>query len=64
MRLVLSELAVIGSRASSREDARAAVEAGEIVPAIASTMQLEDVKDALVRLRGGGLAGRLVIEIP
>jgi D-arabinose 1-dehydrogenase-like Zn-dependent alcohol dehydrogenase len=67
MCLVLSELAVIGSRAGSREDARnalAAVEAGDIVPAIASTLPLEDVNDAFSRLRHGGLAGRLMIEIP
>jgi 2-desacetyl-2-hydroxyethyl bacteriochlorophyllide A dehydrogenase len=67
MHLVLSELSVIGSRASSRDDARealAAVEAGQIVPAIASTLPLDNVNEALVRLRRGGLAGRLVIEIP
>ena len=48
MRVVLSELALIGSRASSREDARAAlaaVEAGEIVPEIAATYELDDVND-------------------
>jgi D-arabinose 1-dehydrogenase-like Zn-dependent alcohol dehydrogenase len=66
MHVVLSELAVIGSRASSREDARAAlaaVDAGKVVPAIALTLPLDDVNDALARLRQGGLAGRLVITM-
>jgi 2-desacetyl-2-hydroxyethyl bacteriochlorophyllide A dehydrogenase len=66
MRVVLSELALIGSRASSREDARAAlaaVEAGEIVPEIAATYALDDVNAALERQRAGGVGGRLVIEM-
>jgi D-arabinose 1-dehydrogenase-like Zn-dependent alcohol dehydrogenase len=66
MRLVLSELAVIGSRAGSREDARAAlsaVDSGTIVPEIAATLALEDVNDALARQRAGGVGGRLVIEM-
>ena len=66
MQLVLSELAVIGSRAGSREDARAAlaaVDSGAIVPEIAATLELEDVNDALARQRAGGVGGRLVIEM-
>ncbi len=67
MRLVLSELAVIGSRAGSREDARAAlaaVDAGAIVPEIVATLALEDINEALERQRAGGIGGRLVIEMP
>lgn len=66
MRLVLSELALIGSRAGSREDARAAlaaVDSGAIVPEIAATLELDDINDALERQRAGGVGGRLVIKM-
>jgi D-arabinose 1-dehydrogenase-like Zn-dependent alcohol dehydrogenase len=65
MRLVLSEIAVVGSRASSREDARralAAVEAGRIAPDVTRRLPIEDVNEGLALVRKGGLAGRVVIE--
>ena len=65
MRLVLSELALIGSRAGSREDARAAlaaVDSGDRSE-IAATLELDDINDALERQRAGGVGGRLVIKM-
>lgn len=64
MRLVLAELSVLGSRAASREDARAALAAvaeGRVVPQIDRTLPLDRVNDGLDLLRDGGLAGRVVI---
>lgn len=64
MRLVLAEISVVGSRASSREDARAAlaaVEQGRITPTIDRTLPLVQVNEGLALLRRGGLAGRVVI---
>ena len=64
MRLVLAELSVLGSRASSREDARlalASVEQGRVTPTIDRALPLERVNEGLSLLRRGGLAGRVVI---
>ena len=64
MRLVLAELSVLGSRASSREDARlalASVEQGRVTPSIDRALPLERVNEGLSLLRRGGLAGRVVI---
>ena len=64
MPLVLAEIAVLGSRASSRDDARSALEAverGRITPTIERTLPLEHVNDGLSLLRRGGLAGRVVV---
>jgi D-arabinose 1-dehydrogenase-like Zn-dependent alcohol dehydrogenase len=66
MQLVLSEIAVLGSRASSREDARRALDAvdsGRVVPEIARRLPIEEVNDGLALVRGAGVAGRVVIEL-
>lgn len=65
-RLVLEEITVLGSRAGTRDDARAAlaaVERGEVRPPIAAHLPLEHVNDALDRLAAGGALGRLVIDL-
>jgi len=65
-RLVREEIAVLGSRAGTRDDARAAlaaVERGEIRPLIAAHLPLEQVNEALDRLAAGGALGRLVIDL-
>ncbi len=67
MFLVLSEISLLGSRASARDDVRAALDAvqkGRITPAIAASMPLDRVNDAIDMLRRGGLGGRLVIRFP
>jgi len=64
-RLVLEELDVIGSVASSRDaarDALAAVGEGSIIPQIAERRPLEGINEALDSLRGGDVLGRVVID--
>lgn len=64
LRLVLGEIALLGSRNGSREDARAAlgaVAAGTITPLIAERRPLEDVNEGMDLLRGGEVPGRVVI---
>jgi D-arabinose 1-dehydrogenase-like Zn-dependent alcohol dehydrogenase len=64
--LVLNEIAVVGSRAGGREDARAAlaaVQEGRIRPAIMATLPLAGVNDALGRLAAGLAVGRLVVDV-
>lgn len=65
-RLVLGEIALLGSRNGSREDARAAlgaVEAGTIVPLIGERRPLEEVNEGMDLLRGGEVPGRVVILV-
>ena len=62
MRLVLAELSVLGSRASSREDARlalASVEQGRVTPTIDRALPLERVNEGLraAPARRAGRAG-------
>ena len=64
--LVLGELTILGSRAGTREDARAAlkaVEDGAVKPQIMEILPLEEVNQALERLRSGDTLGRLVIGL-
>jgi D-arabinose 1-dehydrogenase-like Zn-dependent alcohol dehydrogenase len=61
IRLVGRELSVLGSRGSSRSDATAAVERGEIRPPIDSVRDLEHAPDAFARLRSGAAVGRVLI---
>lgn len=65
-RLVREEITVLGSRAGTRDDARAAldaVERGEIRPLIAGHLPLEHVNEALDRLATGKALGRLIIDL-
>jgi D-arabinose 1-dehydrogenase-like Zn-dependent alcohol dehydrogenase len=65
-RLVLSEVSVIGSRSATLSEARdalAAVNRGEIVPAVGVTVPLVDVNRGLERLRAGDAGGRVVVEV-
>jgi propanol-preferring alcohol dehydrogenase len=65
-RLVLEELDILGSVASSREaaqEALAAIADGSIVPLIAERRPLEGINEALESLRGGNVLGRVVIDI-
>jgi propanol-preferring alcohol dehydrogenase len=64
--LVLGELTILGSRAGTREDAQAAlraVERGALKPQIMEILPLEEVNQALERLRSGETLGRLVIAL-
>jgi D-arabinose 1-dehydrogenase-like Zn-dependent alcohol dehydrogenase len=64
--LVLKEISVLGSRAGNRSDARAALRAlerGDIAPISMERVGLEDVNQALARLRQGDVTGRFVVEI-
>ena len=65
-RLVLEELEVLGSVASSKESAEealAAVADGDIVPQIAERKPLGSINEALDSLRGGDVLGRVVIDL-
>jgi propanol-preferring alcohol dehydrogenase len=64
--LVLNELSLHGSRASSREDVRAVIsllEKGVVVPVVSKTYPLEEVNYAIEELRLGRCIGRQVITI-
>jgi len=64
--LVLKEISVIGSRAGNRSDARAALRAlerGDIAPIPMEGVPLENVNQAMARLRDGDVTGRFVVEI-
>jgi propanol-preferring alcohol dehydrogenase len=63
-RLVLDEITILGSRAGSREDARAALgalEAGDVRPHIMQRLRLEEANQALELLRAGQVLGRVVV---
>jgi 2-desacetyl-2-hydroxyethyl bacteriochlorophyllide A dehydrogenase len=65
-RVVLGELEIVGSRSATREDAAAAlaaVESGHVKPPIGGEIALEEVNDALGRLREGSVQGRLVVDL-
>jgi len=64
--LVLKEISVIGSRAGNRSDARAALRAlerGDIAPIPMEGVPLENINQAMARLRDGDVTGRFVVEI-
>jgi D-arabinose 1-dehydrogenase-like Zn-dependent alcohol dehydrogenase len=64
-RLVLEEITVLGSRAGSRDDARAALgalEDGTVKPYIMEQLDLSDANRALDLLREGKVLGRVVIR--
>lgn len=63
--VVMGELALRGTRNASRVqagEALAAVERGDVVPAIALRLPLDAVASGLRALRDGGLGGRVVID--
>lgn len=63
-RLVLDEITVMGSRAGTRDDARAAlkaIEGGVIKPQIMERLKLEDANRGLELLRSGKVLGRVVV---
>jgi propanol-preferring alcohol dehydrogenase len=65
-RLVLEELEILGSVASSKKAAEEALEAvgqGAIVPQIAERKPFEQVNEALDSLRGGDVLGRVVVDV-
>jgi alcohol dehydrogenase, propanol-preferring len=64
-RLVLEEIAVMGSRNGAPEDARAALRAleeGRVKPHVMEALTLEEANRALDLLRAGEVAGRLVVR--
>jgi D-arabinose 1-dehydrogenase-like Zn-dependent alcohol dehydrogenase len=64
-RLVLEEITLLGSRAGSRDDARAAlkaIEEGRVRPHIMEQLELGEANLAFDRLRAGEVLGRLVIR--
>lgn len=63
-RLVLEEITILGSRAGTREDARAAlraVEAGKVKPHIMLRLPLSDANQGLELLRAREVLGRVVV---
>lgn len=63
--LVRSELALLGSRAGSRADARAAlaaVEARQVVPPVSASFALDGVNEALELLARGQVLGRVTVR--
>ena len=65
-RLVVEELEIMGSVSASIDAAREALEAiaeGLVETQIAERMPLEEVNEALARLRAGEVPGRIVIEL-
>ena len=63
---MLKEVSVLGSRAGNRSDARAALRAlerGDIAPIAMESVSLEDINQALARLKNGDVTGRFVVEI-
>ena len=66
VRFALQEMIVMGCRAGTLEDARAAlkaVERGAITPTISQRLPLESVNEAFVRLKAGEIVGRLVVTV-
>ena len=61
---MLDEITVLGSRAGSRDNARAAllaVEEGKVTPHIMERLDLRDANRALDLLRAGKVLGRVVV---
>jgi len=66
MRLVYDEVAIMGSRGSTRSDLLEAVDLvdqGLIRPIIGAELSLDDVNQGLDRLRDGSVIGRSVVNI-
>jgi 2-desacetyl-2-hydroxyethyl bacteriochlorophyllide A dehydrogenase len=66
MRLVYDEVAIMGSRSSTRAElleAMALVEQGRVQPVIGAELGLEDVNRGLDQLRDGSVIGRAVVNI-
>ena len=64
--LVLHEVSIIGSRASSQPDARdaiRAVEQGDVVPAVDRTLRLDDAQAGIDAIREGSVVGRVVVDV-
>lgn len=64
--LVLKEVDLIGSRAGTRGDARAAlraIEAGTVKPISMELIALDDINAALTRLRSADVVGRFVVQM-
>lgn len=65
LELVTKEISVLGSRNGNHSDALAALHAvadGAIAPLIAEVLPLEQVADAMARLRAGLVVGRIVLR--
>lgn len=65
-RLVLDGLTIVGSRAATVDDARAALSAvarGDVLPHVDSRIELRQATEALTRLDGGRVVGRIVIDL-
>lgn len=65
-RLALQEMVVMGCRAGTLQDARdalTAVERGAITPTISGELPLDEVNQALMRLKAGDIVGRLVVRL-
>jgi D-arabinose 1-dehydrogenase-like Zn-dependent alcohol dehydrogenase len=65
MRLVYDEVAIIGSRSSTRGElleAMALVAQGRVQPVIGAELELDDVNEGLDRLRTGTVIGRAVVN--
>jgi alcohol dehydrogenase, propanol-preferring len=63
--LVLGEIAILGSRGSTRaelNEAAALVAQGAIRPVVAEHLALEQVNDGLTMLRNGEVTGRIVVR--
>jgi propanol-preferring alcohol dehydrogenase len=63
-RLVLEEITILGSRAGSRDDARAAlavIETGEVRPHVMEVLPLSEANRALELVRSGEVLGRVVV---
>jgi D-arabinose 1-dehydrogenase-like Zn-dependent alcohol dehydrogenase len=66
-RLVLGEVAIMGSRSSTRGeliDAMSLVGIGRIRPVIGAEFRLEEVNEAMEQLRAGTIIGRAVVTFP
>ena len=64
--LVLKELSIYGSRASTREDNKAVVELvsqGRVAPIIGATYSIEQVNQAIDNLKAGTSIGRQIIKL-
>jgi propanol-preferring alcohol dehydrogenase len=67
MRLVYDEVAIMGSRSSTRGElleAMALVGQGRVQPVIGAELELDDVNEGLDRLRAGEVIGRAVVNFP
>jgi D-arabinose 1-dehydrogenase-like Zn-dependent alcohol dehydrogenase len=66
VRLVLDNIAILGSRNLTLEDSKSALAAlarGDVTPQIADRITLDGVNDALDKLRAGRAGGRIVVML-